>query len=274
MRYHLSRPLVFLLSVLIVSSASAQPDPAACEKLKTGIFYSYPVNVNDNFKSERSADRQLEINTVTGDTIYFQIKWNKCQYSLKYISGGNKLSREVLKLFKEHTIVSVITDVTAYYYVATNYIDDATTTYPISVDTLWNSEQMVPSDCVVLRALTPAEQRKAKLKDTSSFALLYLYRPSRFVCSGIHFPLYNDDILMCGFPEHGGGYVFKIYKQGPLRLQGQHRQKKDYLDLNIHFGQKYYVRVDTKWSMARCIPFLIEKDKEKGEEEFLEVPQY
>ena len=216
---------------------------------------------------------QAEINKVTGDTINFQVAWKNNWYSLNYKSGGKKLSRDVLRLFKEHTIVSVITNVTPTYYIATNYLDDPATTYPISVDTLWYSEQIVSADRVKFKALTPTELRKAKLKDTSTFALLYVYRPSKFICSGIHFPLYSGDVLMCEFPEHSGGYVFKVYKQGPLRLQGQHRQKKDYMDLDIRFCQKYYVRVDTKWSMARCIPFLTEKDIAKGEAEFADVPQ-
>lgn len=250
---------------------SAQTDQPACQNLKNGSFYSYPANAADNWKSERNGDLQAEINLTTGDTIHFQVTWSgACQYSLKYKSGGKKLKREALTIFKQHTFVNVINSTAPDYYVTTSYID-APTNYPIAIDTMWHSEQKVSTDRIVFLPLSAAEQRKAKLKDTSSFALLYVYRPSKFVCSGVSFPMYGNDVLMCGFPEKGGAYVFKVLKKGPLRLQGQHRQKKDYLDLNIEFGQKYYVRVDTKWSMARCIPFLTEKDKEKGEEEFLEA---
>jgi hypothetical protein len=261
---------LFCLSLLPFQKTFAQNDQPPCVNVKDGTFYSYAVNSNDNWKSVRNGDVQEEINLITGDTIHFQVKWaNNCEYSLKYKSGGKNLGRDVLALFKQYAYVSVIKEVAPEYYVTTSYLD-ATTNYPVAVDTMWHSERKVSSDRIVFTALNAAAQRKAKLKDTSSFALLYVYRPSKFVCGGVSFPMYGNDILMCGFPEKGGGFVFKVHKQGPLRLQGQHRQKKDYLDLDIRFGQKYYVRVDTKWSMARCIPFLTEKDKEKGEAEFLE----
>ena len=264
------RSSLSLLFFSLLQYASAQNDLPACQNVKEGIFYSYPTNANDNWKSVRTGDLQQEINLTTGDTILFQVSWpDKCQYSLKYKSGGKKLSRDVLTMFKQYAYVSVITQATPDYYITTSYLESPKN-YPIAVDTMWNAERKVSSDRVVFSALSPSEQRKAKLKDTSSFALLYVYRPSKFICSGVSFPLYGNDVLMCGFPEKGGAYVFKVQKQGPIRLTGQHRQNKDYLDVDFRFGQKYYVRVDTKWSMSRCIPFLMEKDKVKGEEEFIE----
>jgi hypothetical protein len=264
------RSVLSLLFSSLLHSAFAQNDLPACQNVKEGIYYSYPTNVNDNWKSVRKGDLQQEINLTTNDTILFQVSWpDQCQYSLKYKSGGKKLGRDVLAMFKQYAFVSVITQATPEYYVTTSYLESPKN-YPIAIDTMWNAERKVSSDRVVFRALSPAEQRKAKLKDTSSFALLYVYRPSKFICSGVSFPLYGNDVLMCGFPEKGGAYVFKVQKQGLVRLTGQHRQNKDYLDVDIRFGQKYYVRVDTKWSLSRCIPFLTEKDKVKGEEEFIE----
>jgi hypothetical protein len=265
------RSLLFCLLILPFKQIAAQNGLTTCPNLKEGTFYSYPLNSNDNWKSIRNGTIQEEINLTTGDTLYFDVTWTgDCLYTLKYKSGGKKLDRQALAIFKQYSFVNVIQHTAPGYYVTTSYLD-AATNYPISIDTLWHSEQKPSSDRIVFTALNAAGQRKAKLKDTSSFALLYVYRPSKFICSAVSFPMYGNDLLMCGFPEKGGAFVFKIQKQGPLRLQGQHRQKKDYLDLDIRFGQKYYVRVDTKWSMSRCIPYLTEKEKEKGEEEFLEA---
>lgn len=261
---------IFCLSLLSFQNVNAQTGQPSCQNLKEGTFYSYPINSNDNWKSVRNGAIQEEINLTTGDTIQFKVTWSgDCTYSLKYASGGKKLDKQALAVFKQYAIVSVVNQTAPGYYVTTSYLD-ATSNYPISVDTLWHAEQKASSDRILFTALNATGQRKAKLKDTSSFALLYVYRPSKFVCSAVSFPLYGNDLLMCGFPEKGGAFVFKVQKQGKLRLQGQHRKQKDYLDLDVRFGQKYYVRVDTKWSLSRCIPFLTEKEKEKGEEEFLE----
>ena len=266
----LSTSLIILL-LLNTPYAQSQTSPDACPGIQTGVFYSYPLNTADRWKSERTGDIQQEINLETGDTLLFKVSWGRnCTYTLKYMSGGKKISKEELALLKQYSLVHTVSESTPGYYIATTYLNEPND-YPISVDTMWNKEKTLIHDRVVFTNLSPADMRKTKLKDTSKFALLYVYRPSRFVCGGIGFPMYANNMLMCGFPAKGGAFVFKIVKQGPMRLQGQHKQKKDYLDLDISFGQKYYVRVDTKWSMARCIPYLTEKDKLKGQEEFLEA---
>lgn len=203
--------------------------------------------------------------------MHFKISWEKdCSYTLRYESGGKKLKRQELEILKQYPFVFMVSSINAEYYAATGYLQSAKN-YPITFDTLWRQPHSVSNNRVLFAELSPAEQRKAKLKDTSQFALLYVYRPAKFVCSAVGFPLYANDILMAGFPPQGGAYVFKMRKQGTLRLQGQHNQNKDYVDLDIRFGQKYFVRVDTKWSMARCIPFLTEKPADKGEMEFIEA---
>lgn len=263
---------LFLLAAAISCHAflHAQEILKTCPDIKDGIFYSYPANSTDQWRSERAGEWQKEINLVTGDTLLFKVVWDKnCSYTLTYQSGGKKLNREALAVLKQYSLVYAVSATTPEYYVTTGYLESSKN-YPVSIDTLWRGPRSVPADRVVFAALNAAEQRKAKLKDTSRFALLYVYRPSKFVCGGVGFPLYGNDVLMAGFPPKGGAYVFKVVKPGSLRLQGQHRQAKDYVQLDVRFGQKYYVRVDTKWAFSRCNPFLTEKDKEKGEEEFLE----
>lgn len=264
---------IFLVISLVLAqfAVKAQEVRESCPEIKDGTFYSYPANSNDQWKSERAGDVQKEINLVTGDTLFFKVNWEKnCSYTLKYQSGGKKLKREELEVLKQYAFVFTVSAATPDYYVSASYLESAKN-YPVAFDTMWRQPRPVAANRVIFTNLNPAEQRKAKLKDTSQFALLYVYRPSKFMCSAVGFPLYANDILMAGFPPKGGAYVFKLWRQGRLRLQGQHRQAKDYVDIDVRFGQKYFVRVDTKWSLARCIPFLVEKDKEKGEEEFLEA---
>jgi len=263
-----------LLILILLNNyyAESQTTHMSCPDIRNGVFYSYPMNTIDRWKSERNGDIQKEINIETGDTLIFKVSWDRdCEYKLKYQSGGKKLKKEELNMLKQYNFVYTVSEATPNYYIATTFLNEPND-YPISVDTMWNKERPVSHDRVVFTNLSPTDIRKIKLKDTSHFALLYVYRPSKFVCGGIGFPMYANNMLMCGFPAKGGGaFVFKVVKEGPMRLQGQHKQKKDFLDLNIRFGQKYYVRVDTKWSMARCIPYLLEKDKLKGEEGFIEA---
>lgn len=262
----------FLFLVLSnIGYAQTQPTVGSCPDIQNGVYYSYPLNSNDRWKSERNGDIQQEINLETGDTLLFKVSWGrKCEYTLNYKSGGEKLKKEELAFLKQYKFVYTISEVTPNYYIAATYLNEPNN-YPVSVDTMWNKERPVSHDRLVFTNLSAKDMRKARLKDTSQFALLYVYRPSKFKCSAIGFPLYANNMLMCGFPENGGAFVFKVLKQGPMRLQGQHKQHKDYLDLDIRFGQKYYVRVDTKWSIARCIPYLSEMENMKGQEEFLEA---
>lgn len=242
-----------------------------CPDVKNGTFYSYPSNSKERWKSERSGSTQKEINLNTGDTIFFSVSWaNACQYTLKYASGGEKLDKDMLALIKQHPLVSSITASTPDYYVTADYFD-ATTNYPYAFDTLWHKEQNVTPDRVFLTALSPAEIRKIKIRDTTQYAVLYVYRSSKFVCSKIPFPIYGNNVLMCGLSGNGNAFAFKVTKQGPIRIQGQHNQKKDYLDVDVRFGQKYFVKVDSKWSAARCLPILTEVAKLQGEGEFAEA---
>ena len=155
----LSKCLLITIFIFSAEWASAQNDLPNCQNVKEGTFYSYPSNVNDNWKSIRTGDVQQEINLTTGDTIVFQVAWpEKCQYTLKYKSGGKKLNREVLRMFKQYLYVSVVTQATPDYYVTTSYLESAKN-YSIAVDTMWFAERKVSSDRVVFASLNPSEQR-------------------------------------------------------------------------------------------------------------------
>jgi hypothetical protein len=85
--------IVPLFIVLTMQFAIAQKGNENCPDLRAGTFYSYPVNSNDNWKSERRGDYQTDINLTNSDTVVFKITWdNNCRYSLRYASGGRKSS--------------------------------------------------------------------------------------------------------------------------------------------------------------------------------------
>lgn len=258
--------------VLAFSANGFWPKPnCRCSEVKEGVFYSNPNNSNDQWRSERKGAMQTEINLVTGDTSTWQVSWeNDCQYTLKYLSGGKQLKKEETAFLKEHSIVFAINAVTSDYYIISQYIDKAGN-IPFMIDTMWRREIKHPTDKRLFSLTTEKEIRKARFKDTSKYALLYVYRPSKLVCSFIDYPLFCNSMLMCNMASRSAAYVFKIWKEGPLWIEGQNNKHKDREDLDIQFGQKYYLLCNIRWSASRCIPYLSGVDKEKGEAGFLEA---
>lgn len=263
--------LLVSLFFLFQPMAFCQTATTGCSEVKEGIFYSNPKNSNDQWRSERKGTLQTEINLLTGDTSAWQVSWeNDCQYALKYVSGGKQLKKEETAFLKEHTIVFAINAVNPDYYIISQYIDKAGN-LPFMTDTMWRREIKNPTDKRLFSSITEKEIRKARFRDTSNYALLYVYRPSKLVCSFIDYPLFCNGMLMCNMAGKSAAYVFKIWKEGPLRIEGQNNKHKDREDLDIQFGQKYYLHCNIRWNASRCTPYLSLVDKEKGEAGFLEA---
>ena len=131
---------MFVLSISLVS-AIAQSNTGSCEIFKQGIFHSYPKNSSDHFTIVREGEFQEEKNTKSGDILKWQIKWiNNCTYRLKHISSSSKMNAETAALYKEHSIVYQIREITAAYYVFTVYLDNVEND-PLHTDTVWLKEK-------------------------------------------------------------------------------------------------------------------------------------
>src|SRR5918993_35636 len=171
------------LSAFSPVSVFAQKDAVDCSRLRNGTFYSYPKNSNLSFRYERSDNTQKEINLTTGETAIYEITWDgKCNYSLKYQSGYKKLNSDVADFLENHKLIVKVVDVNSLYCAFEVHADKLKNPL-LSSDTLWFSEKQNVPDNILFEPIKETSKDLQSFKDTSSYALLYVYRKGKFVCS-------------------------------------------------------------------------------------------
>ncbi len=266
------RILISLLFVFtLVQNSFSQVKAVTCADLKTGVFHIYPKNSADHFVDIREGEFVRETKINTGDTSLYQIKWlNDCTYSLQYISGTEKMTDETAKFFKKHKLVYEIPAVTNDYYVYKGYVDKASN-LPILTDTAWFNEKATAVNNTIYKQATLAE---ARIKDTSKYSLLYIYRPGKLTNSLADYLIYCDDNAMC-VVKNNSGYIFKIFKEERLQLKSRLLKDEAVIDIDVKHGNTYYVKSMIHWGLkSRFYNFKLEMasvSKEVGNLEFQDV---
>lgn len=232
------------------SMALCQPK-LSCADLKNGVFHSYPKNTSDHYLSKRDDEFQYETNIVTGDTTTWKINWlNDCTYSLKYISGNNKMTDEVSKLVKKHKFVYEISNLTPDYYIFKGYIDK-TSNIAFQTDTMWLTEKaVIPNNEIFKQIPNTSLLKKEHFSDTSKYAVLYVYRPGKLTNSLSNYLIYfNDDIMCVG--KNNTGYIFKIMKEGRFELKSKLYKDESSIKIDLKFGKVYYVKSMVHWGFFK-----------------------
>ena len=119
----------------------------------------------------------------------------------------------------------------------------------------------------------PATIRKNHFRDTSQYAIIYIYRPKKVIGFAAVYQIYLDNIL-AGTMKNNTGYIFKVLREGKSEIQSRAPNAKASLRVEIKFGQKYYVRSTVYPSLKNMWgPTLDLKEvkEDKGEEDFAEV---
>ena len=95
---------VLLFLILLTVSSSLSSSDFDCTSIRTGIFFQYK-NGNQLYSTVIRQDTlQTEINTQTGDTSYWKIRWtDNCTFSCNYISGFKSKSKEELNFYNQST---------------------------------------------------------------------------------------------------------------------------------------------------------------------------
>lgn len=254
---------------------SAQIKTPTCEDLKYGIFHYYPKNSSDHDVNIREGEFVREINSKSGDSIIWQIKWvDECVYSLKYISGNRPIPEENLKFIKKHKLVYEIGRITKDYYLFKGYVDKVSD-LPIQTDTMWLNEKINRVSNEVFKPVANNSiLKKAKFSDTSKYAVLYLYRPKKLSNSLGNYFVYFDDNLMC-VAKNNSGYIFKILKEGTFEVKSKLLKDESAVKVNVKFGKAYYIKSSIKWGItSRLYNFKLEManvSPEVGIPEFEEV---
>lgn len=245
-----------------------------CADLKNGVFHNYPVTVNKHYLIRKDGEFQVETDLEDGDSTVWKVNWtDDCVYTLKYISGG-KIAEEVLKVLKKHKFAYEITRITNEYYVYKGYLDN-TSSNPIQADTMWFTERAHITNNELFR-LIPDEAilRKEHFRDTSKYAVLYLYRPGKITNSLGNYLVYFNDNVMC-VATNNSGYIFKVLKEGQFNISSRLYKDQSSLQVDIKFGKVYYIKSMVHWAItSRLYNFRLEMalmDSETGRDEFDKV---
>jgi len=108
---------VLLFLILLTVSSSLSSSDFDCTSIRTGIFFQYK-NGNQLYSTVIRQDTlQTEINTQTGDTSYWKIRWtDNCTFSCNYISGFKSKSKEELNFYNQSTLFFKVKTLNDEYY--------------------------------------------------------------------------------------------------------------------------------------------------------------
>lgn len=259
----------FVCCIIFSLTSKSQSKTPNCLELKTGTFYSYPKNSNLRYNFTRTDDVQKEVNTNSGDSVLWKVNWiSDCSYTLKYLSGSEKQKPEEADFLKKHKLLYEIGNITPNYYLFKTYVDNNKNPVIMS-DTVWFKEKTLVTDNSLFKQIDISTAYRIRLKDTSKFALLYVYRPGKFPCSFIDYIVYYNDNIMY-LAKNKSAYVFKILKEGPAMIRAVSQGKESTVKLDVQFGQRYYLASEIVWG-SPCKPILLITDEEKGRKEFEKI---
>ena len=235
--------LLILVSPLLSLCQERNQD---CSPLKELTFYAYPRNTTDQYKIIRSGNKQVEYNLKTGDSTEYKIKWEKdCQYNLTYISSSEKKSPAQKEMLAKYKLAYEILSVSGSYYVYNIYLDKVIPNNienrQMATDTAWLKPIPNPINQELFQVATenPAVL-KSNFKDTSKYAIVYMYRPYRLVVSqNEYFVYFGDDFIF--WATNKSKKAFKILKEGQVKIHAKSGKVESSVVVDIKFGKKYFI---------------------------------
>jgi hypothetical protein len=255
--------------------ALAQSDMPTCKDLHQLQFYCYPKNSTDVYYCKRQGDIEVDYNMTKKDSAIWKVEWkNECVYGLKYVSGNAKLDAQTLDLLNKHKLVYKVDAITKDYFLYSTYVDKVNKVM-IGADTAWfRAKESVASTLIFDQLKNEVQLKRAHFSDTSKYAVLYLYRPGKTLLMLADYLVYADATLMC-LMKNKTGYIFKIYKEGPLKITARLQTDETSIPVDIKFGQRYYVKSLINWGIHKKLSnykleFMPMPDN-SGKEEFAEV---
>lgn len=265
---------LIMLSFMWPSLSYCQKNSLTCTDFKNGIFYIYPKNSQDQFFCRRDGEFQYEVSLKDqhADTTVWKIIWtDDCTYTLKYISGGKEIDEESKKLLKKHKLAYEIIKSTNDYYVFKGYLDN-TSGNAFQADTMWVTEKTTIVNNELFKRLSDEGVLfKDHFRDTSKYAVLYVYRPGKITNSLGNYLVYFDDNMMW-VARNRSGCIFKILKEGKFNIISRLFKDESSAMVDIKFGKTYYVKSMIHWGISdRLYNFKLEMaivDQETGKDDF------
>jgi hypothetical protein len=116
-------------------------------------------------------------------------------------------------------------------------------------DTAWFDQRItIPYSTVFEKISGPLLNRQASFADSAQYALLYVYRPVKTMLLLATYPLYLNNELMC-IVRNKSGYIFKVKREGHYTLRTQLLKDESHIDIDVKFGNKYYVMPLIDWGV-------------------------
>lgn len=263
-------PTLFLVFALPLTALSQDQAPP----FSNGIFYTYSNTKHIRYRLERNGETEKDINLDSGDSSVWRMNWKDNQtYTFEYIGGNSPQMKGMEKFLEKHKIACKIEKVTADYYIYSGYFDKVTN-LPISKDTVWLHEKAVVAYSDLYRPVNGmVELKKMHFSDTSTYALLYVYRPGKMTNSWSDFLVYcNDNLLWVA--RNRAGTVVKILREGEIELSSRLLKDSASVKVDIHFGHVYYVKSMVHWGLYKRGNYHLEMASvpaDQGVMEFAEV---
>ena len=259
---------VLLLILLMPLATFSQHDHPACNQVKALTFYAYPRNSSDHYKIVRSQDFQVEYDLKTGDSTVYNVQWDSdCQYSLTYLSSSKKTAsrQETLNNIK---LVYDIVSVAPTFYVYKIYPDGALPGNMehsvVSTDTAWLQPVSNPTNTKIFEITkeNPATVKR-NFKDTSQYALVYLYRLHKLPASESEYHVYfGEDVMFRAMNKTKA--IYKIFKEGPVRIHAN-ADNVESLMIDIRFGKKYFIQCQVQQRTSFPAPAITLEELTDGE---------
>ena len=250
----------------------AQVNKELCNEIKNGIFYYYPKNSADKCAIIREGNLQKETRVTPGDTIMWKVLWlNDCTYSLKFISSNALIPIDNLKILKKEALIYKINSVQTSYYTFEGYLGTESST-PFQKDTIWIDEKTnIKSNELFLALNEKTTKSSFRFKPQERFAIVNIYRPQKIANSLGSYLVFFDDNLMW-VARNNSGVSFKIFKEGKYKLRSNLFKDESSVDIDIKFGNIYYVKSIIHWGISsRLYNFKLDMKviaEEAGEPEF------
>jgi len=194
----------------------------------------------------RAKDKQIEYNLKSGDSTVYEIRWEKyCQYSLTYISSSETKSPTQQDVLNKPKLAYEILSVTRNYYVYNSYLDKVlpgNIEYrQMSTDTAWLKALKTPTNQEIFKVINENPiVLKRNFKDTSQYAVIYMYRPHRSPASQDDYYVYFGEDFMF-WALHKTKAAFRILKEGPVKIHAKSGEVESSVIIDIQFGKKYYI---------------------------------
>ena len=233
------------------SIAHGQDNAAlSCSDIRNGTFNYFNRLAGEQEIFVRNGVVQKEITPKRRETLYWEVNWlNDCTYTLKYQSGGENRPPAELKILNKHIIVVEILHVTEDFMTFRTAYDKVTNPTVLN-DTLWIKQRQSARNVKIInpRADSIAALKKRSIDSTqASYATLYVYRPSKFLCFAVTYHLLINGEKAFEI-SNGCRYILKIQKPGMYNITAKLTGDQTVM-LDVKPGGVYYIQCTATWGL-------------------------